>query len=150
MRRRRRPRADPIADGAGSAASGSASTSTHVKKRTPLRVLINLPAGWCCTWCYIRGVPTSRKRHMVTETDEVGAALERVREADPGGRVNLAELVVLGAERKVELIEQACSDDQHRAHLRERFLHRTRTGEGVEWQALLDVHERGWTHSASG
>jgi hypothetical protein len=84
---------------------------------------------------------------MVTETDEVGAALDRVRAATPDGSVNLAELVVLGAARKVEQIEQVRSDDQRRAALREQFLQRTRTGEGVDWNALVDVHERGWAHA---
>jgi DNA polymerase IIIc chi subunit len=84
---------------------------------------------------------------MVTETDEVGAALDRVREADPDQSVNLAELVVLGAARKVEMVERARSDDRRRSELRERFLQRTRTGEGVDWDALLAVHERGWTHA---
>jgi hypothetical protein len=87
---------------------------------------------------------------MVTETDEVGAALERVRQSDPGHAVNLAELVVLGAGRKVELIERERGDDQHRAELRERFLRRTRTGEGIDWEALLNVHDQGWAHTADG
>ena len=52
-------------------------------------------------------MPTSRKRHMVTETDKVGAALDRVRQADPDGAVSLGELVLLGAACKVELLEQA-------------------------------------------
>jgi hypothetical protein len=83
---------------------------------------------------------------MITETDEVGAALDRVRRADPDGAVNLGELVVLGAHAKVELIEQAQGDDERRAELRERFLQRTRSGEGVDWAALAEVRERGWVH----
>jgi hypothetical protein len=92
-------------------------------------------------------VPTSRKRYMITETDEVGAALDRVRQADPDGTFNLGELVVLGAQCKVDLIEQAQRDDERRAELRERFLQRTRSGEGVDWDALADVHEHGWAHA---
>lgn len=87
---------------------------------------------------------------MITETDEVGAALERVRQADPRHTVSLGELVVLGAERKVELIERDHDDQQRRAELRERFLRRTRSGAGIDWDALLDVNERGWAHSADG
>jgi hypothetical protein len=93
-------------------------------------------------------MPTSRKRHMITETDEVGAALERVRQADPSHTINLAELVVLGAQRKVDLIEGEQGDDERRAELRERFLSRTRTGAGIDWEALQDVHDRGWAHAA--
>lgn len=85
---------------------------------------------------------------MVTETDAVGAALERVRQATPDHSVSLAELVVLGAERKVRLLESEQSDDRRRAALRERFLERTRTGDGVDWEALVNVPERGWTHAA--
>ncbi len=85
---------------------------------------------------------------MITETDDVGAALDRVRLADPRQKVNLAELVVLGAERKIELIEREHGDHQRRAELRERFLRRTRSGAGVDWDALLDVHDRGWAHTA--
>jgi hypothetical protein len=87
---------------------------------------------------------------MVTETDEVGAALERVRQADPAHPISLPELVVLGAERKVELIESQRSEDQRRTELRERFLRRTRSGAGIDWETLLDVHHRGWTHTADG
>ena len=89
-----------------------------------------------------------RKRHVVTETDEVGAALHRLRHADPDVAVNLSELVVLGARSKVELIEQAQRNDERRAELRERFLQRTRSGEGVDWDALADVREGGWVHAA--
>jgi hypothetical protein len=85
---------------------------------------------------------------MVTETDQVGAALERVRQADPGHTLNLAELVVLGAERKLELIAREHGDNHRRAELRERFLSRTRTGAGIDWEALQDVHDRGWAHVA--
>jgi hypothetical protein len=87
---------------------------------------------------------------MVTETDAVGAALERVRQADPGHTISLSELVVLGAERKLELIRQARSDDERCAELRERFLTRTRTGAGIDWDALHDAHDRGWAHAADG
>lgn len=84
---------------------------------------------------------------MVTETDPVAAALERVRQAYPGQRINLAELVVLGADRKLEVIERERGDDERRAGLRERFLSRTRTGEGIDWEALQDAHDRGWVHT---
>ncbi len=93
-------------------------------------------------------MPTSRKRHMVTETDEVGAALSQVRAADPNGRVNLAELVVLGAEVKLQELGRQDEDDHRRAELRERFLARSNDVEGIDWDALRDVHERGWFHAA--
>jgi len=85
---------------------------------------------------------------MVTETDEVSAALECVRQVNPGHPVNLAELLVLGAERKVELVERERGDRERRAKLRERFLARTGTGAGIDWAALQEVHDRGWAHTA--
>ena len=84
---------------------------------------------------------------MVTETDEVGAALDRVRRAAPDTSVNLGELLVLGADRKVQQLEQARRDDERRAELRERFLQRTRSGAGIDWDALAEVHESGWVHA---
>jgi hypothetical protein len=87
---------------------------------------------------------------MITETDEVGVALDRVRAVDPDGKVNLAELVILGAGAKVEQLERDRDDDARRATLRERFLERTRSGAGVDWDALADVHEHGWAHGSDG
>ncbi len=52
-------------------------------------------------------MPTIRKRHMVSEAEEVGAALERVRQLEPVRGVNLAEL------------EEQRGDAEHRAELRE-------------------------------
>ena len=80
---------------------------------------------------------------MVTETDEIGAALARVREATHE-RVSISELVLLGAERKVEIASAERADDERRAALRERFLARTRSGSGVDFEALLQVHDEGW------
>jgi hypothetical protein len=50
---------------------------------------------------------------------------------------------VLGAERKVELIARERLDDGHRAEVRERLSH-TRTGAGIDWEALQDVRDWGW------
>lgn len=95
-------------------------------------------------------MPTSRKRHMVTETDEISAALDRVR-AVSNDKVALGELLLLGAERKVELMEAKRGDADRRAALREQFLDRTRSGAGVDFDALLRVHDEGWAgHSAGG
>jgi hypothetical protein len=38
------------------------------------------------------------------------------------------------------------ADDVLRAELRNRFLVRTRSGRGVDFEALTEVHEHGWTH----
>ena len=60
--------------------------------------------------------------------------------------MNLAELVVLGAERKLEQLQTSSEIEAHSLALRERFLERTRTGEGIDIDALLYVHEHGWGH----
>jgi len=85
---------------------------------------------------------------MVTETDEISAALDRVRAATDSARVSLGELVLLGAERKVELVEAERDDADRRAVLRERFLDRTRSGDGVDFDALLRAHDAGWAGRA--
>jgi hypothetical protein len=90
-------------------------------------------------------VPTKRKRHSVTETDEVGVALRRV-EAATGTRPDLAELVVLGSEVKISKATEHRERDQAQAQLRARFLERTRTGEGIDLDALDRVRAAGWRH----
>jgi len=90
-------------------------------------------------------VPTKRKRHSVTETDEVGAALRRV-EAATGGRPDLAELVVLGSEVKVRRTGEERRQQQRQVALRQRFLERTRTGEGIDVEALERARRAGWRH----
>ena len=81
---------------------------------------------------------------MITETDDIGAALDRVRSADPGRKVNLSELVLLGAERKIEQLATSRAIDHEQRTLAMRFLERTRTGEGIDWEAAVYAHEHGW------
>jgi hypothetical protein len=66
-------------------------------------------------------MPTRRKRHSITETDDVAAVLDRVRGAT-GGELDLPELVKLGGEAKL----------------------RTLAAEGIDIDALHEVRERGW------
>jgi hypothetical protein len=55
-------------------------------------------------------VPTKYRRHAITETPEVASALDSLRAATGGERVNLAELVILGAHVKAESIRSADSE----------------------------------------
>jgi hypothetical protein len=87
-------------------------------------------------------MPTTRKRHTITETDEIERALRPVREWT-AGRVDLGELVRLGARVKLERLERQEAGARRRAELRDRFLERTRTGEGVDFELLSEVHARG-------
>jgi hypothetical protein len=84
---------------------------------------------------------------MITETDDVQAALDRLRALDPDGRVDFGELVVLGARAKTDKIERRRIDDEQRAALRERFIERTRSGDGIDWDAMSQVRESGWSHT---
>lgn len=86
-------------------------------------------------------MPTQRKRHSITETDDVAAVLDRVRGAT-GGEVNLPELVKLGGEAKLRQLSEARAQDEHRLQLRRRFAERTLAG--IDVDALHEVRERGW------
>ncbi len=89
-------------------------------------------------------MPTSRKRHSITETDEVASVLDRVRAAT-GGVLDLPELVRLGGEAKLRELSAAHAADQRRLVLRRRFGERTATADGVDVEALREIHEQGWT-----
>jgi hypothetical protein len=52
-------------------------------------------------WCDTRLVPTTRRRHAITETEPVQAALDQLRRELGTDRVDLGELVVLGADTKL-------------------------------------------------
>lgn len=90
-------------------------------------------------------MPTQRKRHTVTETDEVGDVLRRV-EAATGERADLGELVLLGGKEKLLRTQLQHEANVQRGVLRRRLVERTRTGEGIDLDAVSDVHESGWTH----
>jgi hypothetical protein len=49
-------------------------------------------------------VPTKRRRHAITETPPVEAALDELRRELGGERVDLGELVILGAAAKLEAL----------------------------------------------
>jgi len=89
-------------------------------------------------------MPTSRKRHSITETDDVSDVLDRVRLAT-GGRLDLPELVKLGGEAKLRQLEEATADDERRRELRRQFGEQTLSGEGIDLDALLYVRDHGWT-----
>lgn len=89
-------------------------------------------------------MPTTRKRHSITETDDVADVLDRVRVAT-GGLIDLPELVKLGGEAKLRQLDEARADEEHRRELRRQFGERTLSGEGIDVDALRYVHEHGWT-----
>ena len=91
--------------------------------------------------CYTSRMPTTRKRHTITETPPVERALEALRE-EAGHRVDLAELVIIGAEAKLAAMQAA---KEETAEGRRRIAERVRRGETlVDPQAARAVRKGGW------
>lgn len=86
-------------------------------------------------------VPTRYKRHSITETPPVAAALARVRAATPGQRVDLGELVVLGAERKLQ--ELRAGGDRRDALIEDLAQRVLRGDPGVDPEAADEVRRSG-------
>jgi hypothetical protein len=88
-------------------------------------------------------MPTRHRRHAVTETPRVRAALDELRSR--GIDFTLGELVVRGAEAR--LSESAGERARH--GLRARLAAGLRDGtHGLDPVALDEARERGWTRSA--
>lgn len=88
-------------------------------------------------------MPTTRKRHSITETELVQQALEPLRSA--GVSIDLPDLVRRGAEELARELAERDAEAGRRAELRRLFLARAQTAEGIDLAAALDVRERGWT-----
>ncbi len=69
-------------------------------------------------------MPTKHRRHAITETPEVKEALEALRADLHEDRIDLAELVIMGAEAK---LARARSEDERRRALREDLVRRLRS-----------------------
>ena len=87
-------------------------------------------------------MPTKHRRHAITETPPVKAALDELRAATGEERVDLGELVILGAEQKVGRL-RADQDDGRRKRkeladmIRERRIL-------VDPEAAEEVRRTGW------
>jgi hypothetical protein len=87
-------------------------------------------------------VPTARRRHAVTETAPVQAALDELRAELGDDRLELAELVVLGAREKVAQLRASRGERQS---LRERLARRVRDRRvPVDPEAADEVRRTGW------
>ena len=87
-------------------------------------------------------MPTKRRRHAITETAQVQAALDELRRELGGDRVELAELVVLGAHEKLARLRSSRAE-QHR--LRQRLAERVRARQlPVDLDAAEHVRRTGW------
>jgi hypothetical protein len=87
-------------------------------------------------------VPTRRRRHAITETPPVQAALDELRAALGDDRVEMSELVILGAHQKLARIREQ-SDET--AAVRRRLADRVRRRDIPADRAAADeVRRAGW------
>lgn len=97
---------------------------------------------WCNTGDTLRVMPTNHRRHAVTETPRVQAALDELRRELGTDRVELGELVVLGAGAKLASLRATRTDTvKRRARLADRVRARRL---GVDIDAADEVRARGW------
>jgi hypothetical protein len=91
-------------------------------------------------------MPTKHRRHAITETPEVRAALDELRRELGTDRVPLAELVVIGATEKVRRLR--LDRDETVAGARQ-IAQWIRTGTvPVDPDAAEEVRRTGWTPHA--
>jgi hypothetical protein len=87
-------------------------------------------------------VPTQHRRHAITETPPVKAALDELRDELGDARIEFSELVILGAHQKVAQL-RATRDDtaSRRRQLAERI---RRRDVPVDRAAADEVRRAGW------
>ena len=87
-------------------------------------------------------MPTRRRRHAITETPPVQAALDDLRNALGQDRVPLGELVILGAEEKLARLR---AEQDETDELRRRLADRVRRQDiPVDRSAADEVRRAGW------
>jgi hypothetical protein len=96
----------------------------------------------CDTGVTLRDMPTRRRRHAITETPPVQAALDELREELGADRVEMGELVILGAHAKLERLRAERGDN---AALRRRLAQRVRRRDiPADRVAADEVRRSGW------
>jgi hypothetical protein len=87
-------------------------------------------------------MPTRHRRHAITETPPVKAALDELRGELGDRRIEFGELVILGAQQKVA---QLRAERDHTASRRRQLASRVRRREvPVDRAAADDVRRAGW------
>jgi hypothetical protein len=90
-------------------------------------------------------MPTKRRRHAITETPRVQAALDELRRELGDETVELGELVILGAGVKLEAIRSERVGD---AAKRRRLADRVRSrATGADVVAADEVRSSGWARA---
>jgi hypothetical protein len=88
-------------------------------------------------------MPTQHRRHAITETPPVKAALDELRDQLGDTRIELGELVILGAHQKVAQLRAERDDTASR---RQQLAERIRAREiPVDRAAADEVRRVGWT-----
>jgi hypothetical protein len=87
-------------------------------------------------------VPTNRRRHAITETPPVEAALDELRHELGTDRIELGELVILGAQLKLQNLRATRA---HEADRRAKLADRVRARRvGADLDAANAVRASGW------
>jgi hypothetical protein len=95
-----------------------------------------------CTGVTLAIVPTRRPRHALTETPPVQEALDELRRELGAQRLEIAELVILGAREKLARLR---SEQHRRAELVKRLAQRVRDRRVPgEPAAAEEVRRTGW------
>jgi hypothetical protein len=90
-------------------------------------------------------MPTKRRRHAITETPPVQAALDELRRELGDTPVNLGELVVLGAREKLNRLRLT---EARTAALRRSLAKRVRAGNVPgDREAAGEVRRTGWVRA---
>jgi hypothetical protein len=87
-------------------------------------------------------MPTKRRRHAITETPPVQAALDELREALGDDRVEMGELVILGAQEKLARLR---AEQDNTSAMRRRLADRVRRRDiPADRVAADEVRRAGW------
>lgn len=90
-------------------------------------------------------MPTKRRRHAVTETPPVQAALDELRAELGDRRLDMAEIVILGAREKLARLRV---ERARRGTLRRLLAGRVRDGDlPVDVEAADEVRHAGWVRT---
>lgn len=90
-------------------------------------------------------MPTRRRRHAITETPQVQAVLDELRAELGDRRLDLREIVVLGAREKLARLRV---ERARRGTLRRLLAARVREGEvPVDVAAMDEVRRAGWART---
>jgi hypothetical protein len=90
-------------------------------------------------------MPTKRRRHAITETPRVETALNELRRELGDERLDMGELVTLGAREKLARLQ---AERRETATLRRRLADRVRSGNiPADHAAADEVRRAGWART---